>query len=325
MSRGTPALPAWARDLWEHLDHSGAPPPDDLSVALPVWLTRHDHQLRLGGLGGRKARTGLAQKVGLDLQWRKSEQLDAALRRAAEWLEGRPPLEHADDEMRSWYDHHQRQGRLPKCKLPTPEGHGMEDSSSPLLWALPAAVALAAVAWFFYSRRQAASRDHKAEPRRGPTTPSHAPAPPTDRAPAPQPVPASPQGARARGGVLIIVLQGRDAGDLVPEASAEAQATAAAARSLLDRYQSIGFVQDGSAEAARVVALDAAAGPPTATGLRVAVIRVEEAALALDCGARPDRAYERRLVAAADRGELTIQWRAAAPADLADIPLVGQF
>ena len=126
------------------------------------------------------------------------------------------------------------------------------------------------------------------------------------------------QGSSSAGGFLIFVLLEAKASDLVGLAPSGSLMV-----SLLDRYQSVGYVEEGSLEASILGSLaPLGAGGPGSR--RVAVLGVAPL-FALAPGQRPDRAFERRLVSAADRGDLTLGWKSASPGELAELPLLGQF
>jgi hypothetical protein len=135
-----------------------------------------------------------------------------------------------------------------------------------------------------------------------------------------------PKRVRAHPGAIVFVLPAASRRPSSGRPGEAERATGKLVRQLLDRYQSIGFVEVDSPAGAVVAGLPfAGPGAPTRSARSVAVIAVSDPALFLGLGERPSRAFERGLVAAADAGSLTVSWRDATPGDLSELHLVGQF
>jgi hypothetical protein len=121
---------------------------------------------------------------------------------------------------------------------------------------------------------------------------------------------------------VVVVLDAKHTGRIAPEGLASGPLSHLHARELLDLYQSIGFVASNTAVEATLESLPRAdEGKPRV----VALVRTTHSDLMLPAGERPDRAFERRFIAAAERGELAVVWKRATAADLASVRLVGQF
>jgi hypothetical protein len=292
------ALAPWAQGLWIHLDTNCADEHPDFKA--PVKLAYQNQRTVLGGRYGAVALMVPSVFV-------KSGRLVAALEVASLWSDGQALPDTVLETINAWYASHQK--HLPKLVSPQSPSETMSD---PYRWTIAVAVGIAAVGWYFYSRDSRSNRTTSdgADPSKQ-DAPPH---PPTDP-PVPEP----------RTGLLVFVLLANKAADLVPTDPDARPSMEPLVTALLDRYQSVGFVEHGSAAADTVSTLSPLGGDAAAGVRRVAVLKVEDPSLTLNPGQRPDRAFERRLVDAATRDLVGVQWKQADPADLVGIPLLGQF